>query len=102
MQYDFLFCLFDRPLSCSMMSHSHVGVGLSLEKQVPNLIRPLYLYVSMPLCISLEGSSNNRVLLELSHDRMIALAALENTVLLNPSIYPAIKYYLRQGEVFLP
>jgi hypothetical protein len=38
------------------------------------------------------------ILLELSFERLISISHLSNSVFLRPRIYPAVKYYLQQGE----
>lgn len=40
-----------------------------------------------------------RISIELSHDRLINLTKLPQTCLLSRHVYPAVKYYLRKGEV---
>eukprot|EP00042_Codosiga_hollandica_P059407 m.914634 g.914634 ORF g.914634 m.914634 type:complete len:71 (-) comp60142_c0_seq8:4811-5023(-) len=43
-------------------------------------------------------SGDTRVILELSHDRMMAVAQLPDSVLLRSIVYPSIKYYVLAGQ----
>jgi hypothetical protein len=38
------------------------------------------------------------MLVNASHDRLIALSEFENSIMLKPRVYPAMKYYLRAGD----
>eukprot|EP01135_Chromosphaera_perkinsii_P007235 Nk52_evm43s745 gene=Nk52_evmTU43s745 len=38
------------------------------------------------------------IVVEISHDRLMALCEPKNTALLCPRVYPAVKFYVRQGE----
>eukprot|EP00047_Mylnosiga_fluctuans_P007656 m.254736 g.254736 ORF g.254736 m.254736 type:complete len:580 (-) comp19109_c0_seq1:69-1808(-) len=45
-----------------------------------------------------KATENPRIIVELTHERLAALAALDDSALLSDRVFPAVKYFVRRGE----